>query len=99
MLDSIELGLLSAWCRARAMRWHPLRAGAEATTLLLEPHLPDRLWQRMLLTVGEDLRLEDEAGDVLAIASDLPALLDALDGGVADVPAPRRPASAYVGAF
>ena len=99
MLDTFELGLLSAWCHARAMRWHPLRTGAEATTLLLEPHVPDRLWQRMLLTAGDDLRLDDEAGDVLATASDLPALLDALDGGVADAPAPRRQAAAHVIAF
>ena len=40
----------------------------------------------LLVWSGEELSLEDEAGETLASASDLPALLDAVDGGVADAP-------------
>ncbi len=39
----------------------------------------------LVLAQGE-LRLENELGETLASASDLPALLDAVEGGVADAP-------------
>ena len=43
----------------------------------------------MLLVVDDDgFHLLNAPGETLAAASDLPALLDALDGGVAE--APRR---------
>ena len=45
----------------------------------------------MRLVLNEpELRLEDAAGEALAAASDLPALLDAVDGGVAEMPLPRQ---------
>ena len=85
MADTSELRLLTRWCRDHAMRWQPLRTDADGTILLLEPAITRHPWQRMVLTADEaGFRLEDELGEALAAASDLPALLDALDGGVAE---------------
>jgi hypothetical protein len=48
-------------------------------------------WQRMLLLLERtELRLLNEMGETLASASGLPALLDAVDGGVAE---PIRPSA------
>ena len=56
--------------------------------MLLKPRDAGRPWQRMILVLAEgELRLENELGETLASASDLPALLDAVEGGVADAPA------------
>ncbi len=56
-----------------------------------------RPWQRMMLVLDEgEMRLENELGETLASASDLPALLDAVEGGVADgsaAPAVQRSGS------
>ena len=72
------------------MRWQPLRVDADGALLLLEPAVARHPWQRMVLTSDEaGFRLEDELGEALAAASDLPALLDALDGGVAEETAVR----------
>ena len=58
--------------------------------MVLRPRKCARPWQGMALVIGRrELRLQDEQGDTLASASDLPALLDALDGGVAEPP-PRH---------
>ena len=85
MLEVTELRLLTGWCRRRGLRWQPFEAAAETARLLLEPLAALHPWQRMVLVAdAEGLRLEDEACEPLAAASDLPALLDALDGGVAD---------------
>jgi len=85
MLIPIDLKMLTLWCRSRAMRWLPLRSGAETAVLLLEPLAASRPWQRMRLSASDSgFLLADEVGQTLATASDLPALLDALDGGVAD---------------
>ena len=85
MLTPIDLKMLTLWCGSRAMRWLPLRAGADTAELLLEPLAASRPWQRMRLCASDSgFLLADEAGQTLATASDLPALLDALDGGVAD---------------
>ena len=87
MLAPSDLQTLTGWCRKRAMCWTALRVDAEVVLLLLEPRAAIRPWQRMHLVVTDHVYLlEDEAGQALARASDLPALLDALDGGVADVP-------------
>ncbi len=40
-----------------------------------------------LVLDARELRLENELGKTLATASSLPALLDAVDGGVAETPA------------
>lgn len=90
MLDTSDLRLLTRWCGDHAMRWQPLRTGADGAMLLLEPSVARHPWQRMMLTADDaGFRLEDELGDALAAASDLPALLDALDGGVAEEAAAR----------
>jgi len=91
MPDATDLRLLTSWCRGRGLCWHPLRRDADAATLLLEPLAARHPWQRMVLTEADDgYRLEDEIGQMLAAASDLPALLDALDGGVGDAPVAGR---------
>ena len=52
--------------------------------MMLKPRDASGPWQRMLVVLGEgELRLENELGETLASASDLPALLDAVEGGVA----------------
>jgi hypothetical protein len=85
MLTPIDLKTLTLWCHSRAMHWLPLRSGADTAELLLEPLAASRPWQRMRLCATDSgFLLADEAGQTLATASDLPALLDALDGGVAD---------------
>lgn len=96
MLDTMELKTLASWCRSRGLRLLPLQVGAEETVILFEPSEATRPWQRMKLTLDDDgFRVCDELDDVLASASDLPALLDALDGGVAEpvraVPTSFRP--------
>ena len=56
--------------------------------MMLEPRDAARPWQRMMLILeNHEIRLENELGETLASASDLPALLDAVEGGVADAPA------------
>ena len=53
--------------------------------MLLEQRHGSRPWQRMMLRWEADtLRLLDETGTLLAEASTLPALLDAVDGGVGE---------------
>jgi hypothetical protein len=95
MLDAAELRLLTRWCQDQEMRWQPLRVDADGAMLVLEPAVARHPWQRMVLTADEaGLRLEDELGDALAAASDLPALLDALDGGLAEPAAARVEAPA-----
>lgn len=91
MLDATDLRLLTRWCADHAMRWQPLRTDADGAWLLLESAIAQHVWQRMVLTADDaGFRLTDELGEALAVASDLPALLDALDGGVADPPSRSR---------
>ena len=83
MLTRAELRVLTDWCRTRNMTWTAGQAGGDAPSLLLER--PGRGADAMLLVVGAtERRLLDAAGQELAVASDLPALLDAVDGGVGD---------------
>ncbi|MBN8890191.1 MAG: hypothetical protein J0H91_07850 [Rhodospirillales bacterium] len=84
MLDSDELRLLSRWCRARRLHWQPGVADDGQPAVLLTGATPGMVWRGMLLLPTDDeWRLLDAPGDMLAAASDLPALLDALDAGVA----------------
>ena len=86
MLTRAELLLLAGWCRARNMTWAPGRPRAGTATVLLERS--GRRADAMLLVVETaERRLLDADGQELAAASDLPALLDAVDGGVGDVAA------------
>jgi hypothetical protein len=86
-LQRSDLRLLAAWCRPRGIAWLPAAMSGTCPALWLTP--PGRGTEAMLLVLGHaELRLHDAAGQELAAASDLPALLDALDGGVADPPVP-----------
>lgn len=86
MQSASEVRTLSSWCHARAFRWLAV-GGPEVRAMVLEPAAGHRTWQRMRLFAGRDgWRLEDEQGETLAIASSLPPLLDAVDGGVQRLP-------------
>ena len=88
MLGRAELLLLASWCAARGMRWMPGRAAPGAESLRLEP-VPGPGARREALAIalsGREFRLLGPFGEVLAVASGLPALLDAVDGGVAEPP-------------
>lgn len=85
MLDTAELKTLAAWCAARAVRWSPV-SRAQLPAVLLEPADMRHCWQRMVLSCRDaDFELATEAGEPLASASDLHSVLDALEGGVAEV--------------
>lgn len=85
ILQRSDLRLLAAWCRPRGIAWLPAATGGAGAALWLMP--PGRGVEAMLLVLDRaELRLLDVAGQELAAASDLPALLDAMDGGVADPP-------------
>jgi hypothetical protein len=89
VLDTTELRTIAKWCRGRGLRFVPLRTGAAGSVILFEQLEPTRPWQRMKLVLDDDgFRLCDERDELLASGSDLPAMLDALDGGVAE-PASR----------
>ena len=65
------------------LRWAAVASMEPA--LLLEQARPTRAFQRMVLRLEDDaLRLHDETGALLAEGSDLPALLDAVNGGVGE---------------
>lgn len=84
-----DLLVLSHWCSHRGLHWTPGPSGEPS--MLLEQRTATRPWQRMVLCRRAGaLRLLDETGVLLAEASTLPALLDAVDGGVAEpVASPR----------
>lgn len=86
VLKGSDVRLLAAWCRPRGFAWLPAAADGGCAALWLTPSA--RGTEAMLLVVEQsELRLLDAAGQELAAASDLHALLDAVDGGVADPPA------------
>ena len=97
MLDSVDLKLLARWCHDRRLRWMTLRAADGSPAVLLRPTSNDCTLEGMLLVEEHDgFRLMDGPGNTLATASDLPALLDAVDAGVAELATPpaaheRRP--------
>lgn len=86
MLKNGALRALASWCAARSTRWVPAQTDDGRPGLLLERR--GRTPAEAVLVVPHQggYRLVDGAGDVLASASALPALLDALDGGVAETP-------------
>lgn len=90
MLDTTELRTLARWCRGRGLRFLPLGTDAARSVILFERLEPTRPWQRMKLVQDDTgFRLCDERDDLLASGSDLPAILDALDGGVAETAGKR----------
>ena len=96
MLGRAELLLLAEWCRRRGMSWLPGRSTDGAPALLLE-HRAAVGGEPMLLTLRDaELCLADESGQMIASASDLPALLDALDAGIADPVRDRMRQSLWV---
>ena len=87
MLDGAELRALSLWCGKRDLSWTPAESEHGPPTMLLKPRDPSRPWQRMILVLEQgELRLENELGETLASASDLLALFDAVEGGIAEAP-------------
>ena len=90
MLSRGALRALSAWCAARGMRWIPARTDDGAPALLLERRGQGLADAMLVVPHDGGFRLVDTGGDILASASDLPALLDAVDGGIAEPPPPRR---------
>ena len=88
MLDGASIRALNAWCGRRALSWSAANPAGDSAVMVLCPRDAGGPWQRMMLVLDcTELRLENELGEMLASASDLPALLDAVDGGVAEPPA------------
>lgn len=92
MLDRQDLMLLTRWCRARSVAWQPARSEDNEPALLLQGRIAAPAWTGMLLAVSDDgFTLTDAGGETLATTSDLAALLDALDAGLAARPAAPHP--------
>ena len=87
MFDPADRQFLQRWCRARRMKWLASTSTDGSPAILLFADAADRPPMR-LVAGREGLRLETEGADILAAASTLPALLDVLDAGIADLPAP-----------
>ena len=78
MLAAGDLRFLSSWCDRHGLRWSP--GSSEQPYILLERRAGSRPWRRKVLHGGATtLHLLDEADVLLAEASTLPALLDAVD--------------------
>ena len=89
MMDGTAIRALNAWCGTRALSWSAAHPLGGCDVMMLMPRDAERPWQRMMLVLdSSELRLENEEGETLASASSLPALLDAVDGGVAEPPPP-----------
>ena len=88
------LRALAAWCAARGVRWTPARGDDGGQALLLERRGQPAAEAMLVVLDADGFRLVTAGGEELACASDLPALLDALDGGVAEPPRRRAPARA-----
>lgn len=86
MLDAADLRTLSFWCLQHRMSWMPGCSDAGEGGLLLCVAARAGIGSALLLLTGQpELRLVGREGETVASASTLPALLDALDGGVADL--------------
>ncbi len=98
MPSTAELKHLSRWCSARRLHWQPARTEAGAPAILLRSDSVLVAWHDMMLIEDDDgVALLDEQGDLLADASEIPALLDALDSGLVTRPVARlcRPRLPY----
>ena len=100
MLDGSAIRALNAWCGPRHLSWSAAqpadRPAGGGAVMMLRPRHAARPWHRIMLVLADgELRLENELGEMLASASDLPALLDAVDGGVGE--APSAPALRFAG--
>ncbi|MDE2200332.1 MAG: hypothetical protein KGJ41_15055 [Rhodospirillales bacterium] len=95
MLDFADLRRLTQWCRRRRMHWMPGRGPDGEAAILLSLDAPPAGARAggatILLLADEDgFTLLSDAFTPLAAASDLTALLDAVDGGVAESAGPAR---------
>lgn len=89
MLSTHDLTRLNRWCTARKLRWAPANTKDGDPAILLQSFMPRLPWEDTLLVEAEDgLALIDTSGGKLAMASEIPALLDALDAGLARSPIP-----------
>ncbi len=85
MFDTADLRVLSIWCSQNRMSWMPGRSDDGEGGLLLRGSVTRHMPAELLLLIGQpELRLVDGGGETMASASTLPALLDALDAGVAE---------------
>ncbi len=91
MLALSDLSHLVDWCRRRGLSMGPARDADGRVAVLLAPLRTPHASVMFLLADEGELMLRDAAGSTLAAASDLPALLDALDGGVGRQPSSRSP--------
>ena len=91
MPSTAELKHLSRWCSARRLHWQPARTESGAPAILLRGDSASVAWHDMMLIEEDDgVALVDEQGDLLADASEILALLDALDTGLVTRPMPRH---------
>jgi len=94
MPSTAELKHLTRWCTARRLHWQPARSENGAPAILLRGSGMRVAWQDMMLTEEDDgVSLRDSRGTLLADASEIPALLDALDTGL--ITRPPLPAAAW----
>lgn len=83
-LSANDIRALAQWCQSRRFRFRPMRTDAPEQEILLEPVSRTSAWQRLTLAASNGTyRLADEWGEILAEASTLHPVLDALDGGIA----------------
>ena len=84
MLGQNDRQVLMRWCRARRVRWLATLGPDRQPAVLLVADGPG--WPAMRVLAERDgLLLETETGEILAAASGLQALLDAVDAGIAEV--------------
>ncbi len=81
------------------MIWWPAPSVLGDLCMTLESRDTRLPWQRLVVILAKrEIRIEDGSGEILATASSLPALLDAVDGGInesIDLPAAPAQAAAY----
>ena len=86
-----DLSLLSAWCGRHDMTWSAVQSPTDTPSMVLIPKDARHPWETILLILQcPEIRLENGLGETLASGSNLPALLDAVDGGVAEPPSIRN---------
>jgi|GEM_PF-4842047 len=84
MLDQADRTVLVRWCRTRHVTWAALSGAPEHPVIsLLAEEGP---WAALRLShEPSGWMLATEGGETLAAASSLPALLDAMDAGIAEL--------------
>lgn len=88
MTTQAELRHLTRWCAAHRLSWQPARTDDGQAAILLRGIAGRPAGHDMMLVEGDDgVELHDSNGVLLADASEIPALLDALDSGLLTRPA------------